>query len=360
VKPAALSLTHATGTCPIFIGPGALLDLPAILAATLPGRRVVVISDAQVAAAVPVPLEAPVLTFPAGEASKTRETWARLTDDLLALELGRDGAIVALGGGVTGDLAGFVAATYLRGIPFVQVPTSLLAMLDASIGGKTGVDAPAGKNLVGAFHQPAAVVADPVALRTLPEREYRAGIAEAVKHAAIADAAHLGWLQGQAGPLLARDAATVDQLLRRSIAIKVAVVNEDEHEKGRRATLNAGHTVAHAVEAASGYAILHGEAVAIGLVAEARIGEHLGLTSPGTAATLAQLLETFGLPTALPPGLDREAVLSAMATDKKNLGGHIRFAFIESLGGTREPWTTAAAPEVIRASLREATLRPSA
>jgi 3-dehydroquinate synthase len=351
VKPAALSLTHATGTCPIFIGPGALLDLPAILAATLPGRRIVIIADAQVAAAVPIRHEAPVLTFPAGEAAKTRETWARLTDDLLALELGRDGALVALGGGVTGDLAGFVAATYLRGIPFVQVPTSLLAMLDASIGGKTGVDAPAGKNLVGAFHQPAAVVADPEALETLPEREYRAGFAEAVKHAAIADAAHLAWLQDQAGPLLARDAATVTALLRRSVAIKVAVVTEDEREKGRRATLNAGHTVAHALESASGYAISHGEAVAIGLVTEARLGERLGVTAPGTSSTLATLLATYGLPTAIPPGLDREAVLSAMATDKKNVGGGIRFALIKSIGVTREPWTTAAAPEVIRAAL---------
>lgn len=354
MKPAALTLTHATGTCPIFIGPGTLQDLPAILAATLPGRRIVAISDAQVAAAVPVPLEAPVLTFPPGEASKTRETWARLTDDLLALGLGRDGAILALGGGVTGDLAGFVAATYLRGIPFVQVPTSLLAMLDASVGGKTGVDAPAGKNLVGAFHQPAAVVADPLVLPTLPEREYRAGLAEAVKHAAIADATHLAWLRDQTGPLLARDAAVVDELLRRSIAIKVAVVMEDEREGGRRATLNAGHTVAHAVESASGYTILHGEAVAIGLVTEARLGEKLGVTAPGTASTLAQLLDRFGLPTALPPGLNRDAVLAAMAADKKNLGGDIRLALIESLGVTREPWTTAVGPGAVRAILGQA------
>lgn len=354
MKPAALTLTHATGTCPIFIGPGALPDLPQVLATTLPGRRVVVIADAQVAAAVPVPLEAPVLTFPAGEASKTRETWARLTDDLLALGLGRDGAIVAVGGGVTGDLAGFVAATFLRGIPFVQVPTSLLAMLDASIGGKTGVDAPAGKNLVGAFHQPAAIVADPLVLRTLPEREYRAGLAEAVKHAAVADAMHFAWLRDQAGPLLARDLATIAALLRRSIAIKTAAVMEDERDQGRRAILNAGHTVAHAVESASGYAILHGEAVAIGLVTEARLGEQLGATRPGTASTLARLLEAFGLPTVLPPALDPEAVLSAMAADKKNLGGDIRFALIESLGVTREPWTTAVAPGAIRAILGQA------
>jgi len=348
VKPPALILRHATGTCPVFIGPGILPELPAILDALLPGRRPVVISDAQVAAAVPPPLDAPLLSFPAGEASKTRDTWARLTDDLLALGVGRDGAVVALGGGVTGDLAGFVAATYLRGIPFVQVPTSLLAMLDASIGGKTGVDVPAGKNLVGAFHQPAAVVIDPRALGTLPEREYRAGLAEAVKHAAIADPSELSWLDARVEPLLARDEAVVDGLLRRSIAIKAAIVMADEREGGRRAALNAGHTVAHAIESVSGYSVLHGEAVAIGLVTEARLGERLGVTASGTAAILAQLLARCGLPVSLPPELDRDALIAAMQSDKKNRQGALRFALLRSAGVTAEPWATPVPEGVIR------------
>jgi 3-dehydroquinate synthase len=352
VRTAALTLRHATGDCPIFIGSGAIAELPELTAALLPGRRLAIISDNQVAASVPAPLDAPVLTFPAGEPSKTRDTWARLTDELLALGVGRDGAIVAVGGGVTGDLAGFVAATYLRGIPFVQVPTSLLAMLDASIGGKTGVDVPAGKNLVGAFHQPAAVVVDPRVLRSLPEREYRSGLAEAVKHAAIADAEHFAWLRAQAEALIARDEAALDALLRRSIAIKAAVVMEDEREGGRRAVLNAGHTVAHAVEAASGYAVLHGEAVAIGMVAEARLGEALGVTAAGTAGALADLLEALALPTLLPGDLSRDAVIAAMQADKKNRGRDIRFALLKAVGVTEAPWTMAAAPAAILAALQ--------
>jgi 3-dehydroquinate synthase len=351
VKPAALILRHATGACPIYVGPGLLDDLPASIDALLPGRPLVVVSDDQVAAAVPTTLAAPRLTFPAGEPSKTRHTWARLTDDLLALGLGRDGALVAVGGGVTGDLTGFVAATYLRGIPYVQVPTSLLAMLDASIGGKTGVDVPAGKNLVGAFHQPVAVVVDPRALRTLPERDYRAGLAEAVKHAAIADAAHFAWLDTQVDALAARDEAVLEELLRRSIGIKAAVVADDERESGRRAVLNAGHTVAHALETASGFTLRHGEAVAIGLVAEARLGEQLGVTAAGTASALAALLDRLGLPTRTPREVDRAAAVAAMHSDKKNRGGELRFSLLRAIGITAEPWTTAATSGAIRAAL---------
>jgi len=310
-----------------------------------------------VARALTIPLDVPVLTFPAGEASKTRETWAHLTDQLLQRGFGRDTALVALGGGVTGDLAGFVAATFLRGVPFLQVPTTLLAMLDASVGGKTGVDTPAGKNLVGAFHQPAAVVMDPAVLATVPEADLRAGLAEAVKHAAILDAVHFGWLGGAAGPLLARDLGAIEMLIRRSVAIKVEIVQRDETEKGRRAVLNAGHSVAHALEVATGYRISHGEAVAIGLVVEASLGEELGVTEPGTAAVLAALLQQFHLPTGIPADTSPDALLDAMRADKKNRSGAIRLALLARIGtpagDETKGWTTAVGEEEIRLAIQK-------
>ena len=242
------------------------------------------------------------LVVPAGEASKNRAQWSALSDQLLDLAFGRDSAIVALGGGMIGDLAGFVAATYLRGIPCLQVPTTLLAMLDASVGGKTGVDTPHGKNLIGAFHPPAAVLADPLVLRTLPEREYRAGLAEAVKHGLIADAAYFAWLGASADAIARRDETTLATLVRRSVEIKAAVVGEDERESGRRAILNAGHTVAHAVEHASDYALAHGEAVALGLVAECELAEAMGIGRRGLGADVSGLLGRLGLPVRLDQG----------------------------------------------------------
>jgi 3-dehydroquinate synthase len=203
-----------------------------------------------------------VVTLPAGEAHKTRDTWARATDAMLAAGCGRDTTVVALGGGVVGDLAGFVAATYLRGVPVVQVPTTLLAMLDASVGGKTAVDTPAGKNLVGAFHPPAAVLIDPALLATLPAPDLAAGAAEALKHGVIASAAHFDDVAALL-PRLARgeaDPAALARLVGDSVAVKAAVVAEDLTERGRRKTLNFGHTLGHAVEHASGYALRHGEA----------------------------------------------------------------------------------------------------
>ncbi len=215
---------------------------------------------------------------------------------------GHDSAIVALGGGVTGDLAGFVAATYLRGIPYIQVPTTLLAMLDASVGGKTGVDTAHGKNLVGAFHLPAAVVADPLTLASLPERDYRAGLAEAVKHGLIADRTLLRLARAQAPAIARRDPATLVHLIRRSVEIKADVVSEDEREAGRRAILNAGHTVAHALEHVSAYTLAHGEAVALGLVAECALAERLALTPGGTRERVVAVLTALGLPVRLPAG----------------------------------------------------------
>ena len=293
------------------------------------------------------------LVFPAGEQSKTREEWGRLTDALLERGFGRDTGLVALGGGVTGDLAGFVAATYMRGVPILQAPTTLLAMLDASVGGKTGVDTDRGKNLVGAFHQPIAVVADPLTLLTLPDRDFRSGLAEAVKHAIVADAEQFGWLRTMAAKLGRRDAETVGELVRRSVAVKAAIVEADEREEGRRAVLNAGHTVAHALEQATAYALTHGQAVALGLVAECAIGERMGVTPWGTGAEVAALLERLGLPARTPIPVAVSAILGPMRLDKKGRASAVRFALPGGIGGPQEaPWTVEAPAEAVVEGLR--------
>ncbi|MEQ9568940.1 MAG: 3-dehydroquinate synthase, partial [Longimicrobiales bacterium] len=273
-----------------------------------------------------------VLTFPAGEAHKTRATWADLTDRMVALGAGRDAGVVALGGGVTGDLAGFVAATYLRGIPVVQVPTSVVAMVDSAVGGKTGVDTAAGKNLVGAFHPPAVVLVDPTAVATLPRRQRAEGLAEAVKHGAIVDADYARALERDAEALLDGDVPAVERMVVRSVEVKADVVSRDEREGGLREILNFGHTLGHALEAASDYRMSHGEAVAVGMVLEARLGEAVGATRPGTADELAGILESVGLPTAPPAGLPRDRVEGFLTTDKKVRKGRPRFVLLAGLG----------------------------
>lgn len=271
--------------------------------------------------------------FPAGEASKTRETWAALTDQLLAEGCGRDTTVIALGGGVTGDLAGFVAATFLRGVPYIQVPTSLLAMVDASIGGKTGVDTEHGKNLVGAFHRPAAVVIDPGALRTLPAAHLKAGLAEAIKHAVIADAALFQWIATRVSSLL-RDPGgpAMTELIAHAVSIKARVVESDERESALRKTLNFGHTIGHAIERVSRYGVPHGEAVAIGMVAEARAAEAAGIADPGTADSIAAILAGAGLPIRLPAGMEAPEVLAATRGDKKTRRGSVEYALPSRVG----------------------------
>ncbi len=276
---------------------------------------------------------APILAIPPGEHEKTRERWAEVTDRLIASGIGRDGAIVALGGGVIGDLAGFVAATYMRGIPFVQVPTSLVAMIDASVGGKTGVDTAAGKNLVGAFHQPAAVVVDPDTLATLPVPHRRAGLAEAIKHGVIADAAYFERIESQLPGLVDEPSDdAMHELIARSIEIKAAVVQRDERESGVRKILNFGHTIGHAIEQLSGYALLHGEAVAIGMVIEARLGERTGATAPGTAARIERCVLAAGLPAALPAAMPASAIVAATRTDKKVRQGRVEYSLPARIG----------------------------
>jgi len=276
--------------------------------------------------------EAPLLIFPAGESSKTRETKSALEDELFGLGIDRHAAIVAVGGGVTGDMAGFIAATWHRGIPVVQVPTSLLAMADAALGGKTAVDLPGGKNLVGAFHQPTALYADVATLGTLPEAEFVSGFAEVVKSAGIRDARFFSWLEGSVGPLLDRDPEALEHAIGRCLEIKGRVVVRDEREAGTRAILNFGHTVAHAIEAASGFTIRHGDAVAIGMVFEARLAVDATGLPPAHARRLERLLGDLGLPVTWPESLDLDEVVAATHRDKKSRHGRARYALPRGLG----------------------------
>ena len=343
----------------MYVETGALARLPALIQELLSDRRVALIADSRVDSIYRSGewgtglLEAESLTFEPGEKSKTRESWAELTDQLTERGFGRDAGLIALGGGVTGDLAGFVAATYMRGVPYLQVPTTVLAMLDSSVGGKTGVDTPRGKNLVGAFHPPAAVIADPRTLKTLPEREYRAGLAEAVKHGLIADATYLAWIETNVDLIGSRDPAALVHLVRRSVEIKAGVVSDDERESGRRAILNAGHTVAHALEQSSGYMISHGEAVALGLVAESSLAETVGIAAPGIGRRVSELLTRLRLPVRLPASIPPEHLLESMTRDKKNKKGEIHFALVARAGEVYRSggWTTPVPIQQIEAAL---------
>jgi len=335
-----ISLDVALGerTYPIHVGAGLLADASRWRTA-IRGRHVLVVSNDTVAPLYLARVEAGLgeyrhasLVLPDGEAHKTLATSARVFEALAALGANRDATILALGGGVIGDLAGFAAACWMRGIDFVQMPTTLLAMVDSSVGGKTGVNLPAGKNLVGAFHQPRAVVADTTTLATLPEREYRAGIAEVVKYGAIGDAAFFDWLERHVDALDARDEAILAEAIAASCRHKAGVVARDEHEQGERALLNFGHTFGHALETATGYGtLLHGEAVAIGMVLAARLSADLGRAPREDAQRLARLLAAFGLPTAAPPA-DPGRLLSLMQLDKKNLGGRLRLILWRGIG----------------------------
>jgi 3-dehydroquinate synthase len=325
----------------ILVGGGMFASVASILSKFCPAPRYAVVTDHRVAELYAVRLSrmlhasgcrADVFAFTAGEAQKTRETWGMVTDAMVEVGLGRDAAVVAFGGGVPGDLGGFVAATYMRGLPLVQVPTSLLAMIDSSVGGKTGVDTPAGKNLVGAFHQPRCVVVDPELLATLPPEHLRSGLAEAVKHGAIADPEYLDWIEESVPTLLAGDPEALTRLIVRSVEIKAEIVKRDERESGPRKLLNFGHTIGHAVESLSGYALLHGEAVAIGMVEEARLGERIGVTAQGTSARLRTILSRLGLPTALPMEYDAAEVVGWTRTDKKAREGRVEYALIEGVG----------------------------
>ena len=351
----------------IVIGRGLLAELPRFLRAAAPAVAYAVVSDSHVAELYGAPLVARLVegglparlfVFPAGEWNKSRGTWATLSDQMLGAQLGRDCAVVALGGGVVGDVAGFVAATYLRGVPYVQVPTTLLAMIDSSIGGKTGVDVPSGKNLLGAFHQPRLVVADLEVLGSLPPVQLAAGMAEAVKHGVIADADYFGFLETAHAAVLARDPGALERAVTRSVEIKAEVVAADEREAGRRAILNFGHTVGHAIEATSRFDVLHGEAVAIGMACEARLAEALAIAAPGTAQRVRRLLERCGLPLERPTGASVDELLRVMQVDKKARSGTVRFSLPRAIGvmhgDAGAGWTVAAPEQLVRETLAAA------
>jgi 3-dehydroquinate synthase len=336
-EPAAI-VTTPGGTYPVLVGEGALDALGAIARDTGLEGRPFIITDTAVgplfaeraaAALRQAGYEAAIHAIPAGEQHKNLETLAAVYDFLLASRIERTDFIVTLGGGVVTDLGGFAAATILRGVPFIHAPTSLLAMADAAIGGKTGIDHPRGKNLIGAFAQPRAVVIDPLLLRTLPPRQLRNGWAELLKHGFILDEALVRDLEAASidgPPLMSAD------LIARSVAIKAAVVSEDERESGRRTLLNYGHTIGHAIEAVTNYeTYLHGEAVAIGMRAAGIISTNLGLLPQAEFERQQQLIRRFGLPESA-PGLDPRAVYDATLVDKKVRGGSIRWVLLEHIG----------------------------
>ena len=326
----------------IVIGAGALAELPAFLSARFPGYRVAAIADQGVRRRhgdrlrAALPPEAVVLAVPSGEEHKSRSQKERLEDELLSRRLGRDTVIVGFGGGVVTDLAGFVAATYLRGVPFVAVPTTLLAAVDASVGGKTGVNTPHGKNLVGVFRQPAAVFADTRLLETLPEPEFLNGVAEALKMAATSDAALFAELEEGIATLRTRETAALARLVAAAVRIKAVVVAADERESGLREILNFGHTVGHGLEHATDYRLPHGAAVAIGMVAESRMARRAGFLGAEAEDRLHTLIGAVGLPAGAPDGVERDRVLAALGSDKKARGGEARFVMLEGIGRVRD------------------------
>jgi 3-dehydroquinate synthase len=325
---------------PIHIGAG-VLDAAGLYRPHLGGGRVAVITNPVVAPLYLGRVKAALAraggeTFDVqvedGEQAKSWGSLERVLDALLAARLGRDGVVVALGGGVVGDLAGFAAAVYQRGIPFIQVPTTLLAQVDSSVGGKTAINHARGKNMVGAFHQPAAVIADVAVLATLSERELRSGLAEIIKHGFALDAGLVDWLEANLDRLLAREPRALAHAVRRSCELKAQVVAADERESGRRAVLNFGHTFGHAIEAGSGYGSwLHGEAVAAGMVMAADLSVRAGLLAAADAGRVRALVLRAGLP-AKGPAFAPERYLELMALDKKAARGRMRFILLERIG----------------------------
>jgi 3-dehydroquinate synthase len=329
---------------PIFIGEGVLAGVGEDLLARKIGNRYVVVADDRVAELYGeqlgaslrgAGLEYALLTFPHGEGSKNLVTVADLASRLAGLGLDRKGALLALGGGVTGDITGFLASIYMRGIPFVQVPTSLLAQVDSSVGGKTGVDIPEGKNLVGTFYQPRAVYIDSRVLGSLPTAELLNGLAEVIKYGVIRDADFFGFLEAQRAVIINLEPAVTAEMIGRCCEIKAEVVAADEREADLRRILNYGHTIGHAVEAASGYRLPHGLAVAIGMVAINRLAVDMGFMSAADATRVAALLEAYGLPVRLPAGYEIDRIKGYLKTDKKSVGGRVFYVLPEQLGRVR-------------------------
>ncbi|MCP5143454.1 MAG: 3-dehydroquinate synthase [Gammaproteobacteria bacterium] len=323
----------------IHIGPG-LLDNHELLAASAPARQIMIVTNETIAplyqarvAAAFAGRDVVTHVLPDGEQYKTMEYLQAILTSLLEHRFARDAMIVALGGGVVGDIAGFAAAIYQRGMDFIQIPTTLLAQVDSSVGGKTAVNHPLGKNMVGAFHQPLAVISDLQTVDTLAPREYRAGLAEVIKYGLIYDQTFYLWLQQNMAALLAREPAALTHAIRRSCEIKAEVVGQDERENGLRAILNLGHTFGHAIEAGLGYGTwLHGEAVAAGMCAAAHMSHQLGWLDGEDVTGLNALVAACGLPTTIPADLDERAMLKYMAVDKKVRQGQLRLVLLSAIG----------------------------
>lgn len=352
-----LNLDLGERSYPIYVGTG-LLERAELFAPHVQGRRTVIVTNTTVA-----PLYAKrladtlaslgrkplIVTLPDGEAHKHWQVLNQIFDEMLAAQADRKTTVVALGGGVIGDMAGFAAACYMRGVPFVQVPTTLLAQVDSSVGGKTGINHPRGKNMIGAFWQPSAVIADIDTLNTLPARELAAGLAEVIKHGAIADAAFFDWIEAHIDALNARDAASLTHVVERSCEIKASVVARDEREGGLRAILNFGHTFGHAIEAGLGYGEwLHGEAVGCGMVMATDLSCRLGFTPPELTPRMTALVAAARLPVK-GPALGEDRYIELMRVDKKAEAGDIRFVLLNKLG---EAFVTRVPDAELRATLQ--------
>lgn len=356
-----LSVDLGLRSYPILIGSG-LLSQPMVLDSYLRHRDVLVVTNDTVGPIYLGPLRSLMngcrinsLSLPDGERHKHMDTVNVVLDALVAGRYGRDAVVVALGGGVVGDIAGFAAAIYQRGVDFLQVPTTLLAQVDSAVGGKTGVNHSGGKNLIGSFHQPLCVLADTDTLQTLPDRELSAGLAEVVKYGLIADATFFDWIEAHTQSLLQRDPAALRHVIRRSCELKAEIVAQDEREHGRRALLNLGHTFGHAIELHAGYGEwLHGEAVAAGTCMAAAFSQRLGTIDNATVERIRRLFERLHLPVD-PPGVDPGKFLAAMGMDKKVIAGQIRLVLLDRIGVGRI--TAEYAPHDLADFLREQFVR---
>jgi 3-dehydroquinate synthase len=332
----------AANAYPVYLGQGLLGDASLWRRHLGPGKVLVVSNETVAPLYLQTLLSAlsghqvDVHVIPDGERHKTVDTWYGIIDKLVAMQARRDASLVALGGGVVGDLTGFAAASYMRGIRFLQAPTTLLAQVDASVGGKTGINHSRGKNLIGAFHQPAGVVVDTATLATLPDREFNAGLAEVVKYGAIRDATFYAWLERETEAIIARDPDALEYVIKHSVLNKAEIVAQDEKEAGMRALLNFGHSFGHALEAETAYErFLHGEAVAIGMVVAAGLSESRGLCASGTAQRIAHLLQKFNLPVRIPADISIEGLAKFLQLDKKAVAGGLRLVLIENIGAAR-------------------------
>jgi 3-dehydroquinate synthase len=334
-----IQVNVAVGSYPVYIGSQILSDGTLWQKHLGRGKALIVTND--VVAPLYLDLlraaltghEVAVHVIPDGETHKTMQTWSGIIDQLVGMNARRDSTLIALGGGVVGDITGFAAASYMRGIPFVQAPTTLLAQVDASVGGKTGINHPKGKNLIGAFHQPAAVIIDTATLASLPPREFNAGLAEVVKYGAIMDPDFFDWLENSAASIRSRKADALHRLIRQSVVNKAKIVSADEREAGIRAVLNFGHSFAHALETLTAYSqFLHGEAVAIGMVIAAHLSEQRGLCSGGARDRLHRLLRLFDLALELPRSVPTRAMIEALELDKKGLASGRRLILLKAIG----------------------------